>query len=146
MKNLALVILAAAAVACGGSNNPPSSPSSTTGASESKEGGGEHGHHREGHDDHHPGISPALKDFHGVLAPVWHSEPGAVRVEKACTGVKGMKEKATATGDSQLQSDVAALETACATPDKKDAEAKLTTVHERFHALAKDAKDKSEKK
>lgn len=146
MKNLALVILAAAAVACGGSSNPPASPSNTT-SSDTHEGGGEHAHHKEsgGHDDHHAGISPALKDFHHVLAPVWHSEPGATRVTKACADVKTMKDKAAATSDSELVTDVAALETACASPDKKDAEAKLSTVHDRFHALAKDAQKDSKK-
>jgi hypothetical protein len=131
----------ASTVACGGSSPPATGPSQTTSSdsktAEQKEGGhGEHGEHKEGQGDHHAGVSPALKDFHGVLAPVWHSDAGKVRVEKACSSTAPMTEKAKATGDAELIAAVAAIEPACAAPNRPDVEAKLSTVHDRFHALA----------
>lgn len=117
-------------VACQSATPPAASPAdSASGAPD---------HHRE-HGDHekgHAALSPALKEFHGVLAPVWHSGAGAVRVDKACADAKGLHEKAKATGDAELVAAAAALEPACAAPGRPEVEAKLTTVHERFHALA----------
>jgi len=135
----------ASTVACGGSSTPATAPSQTTYSdsktAEHKEGGpGEHGEHKEGHGDHHAGISPALKDFHGVLSPVWHSDAGKVRVEKACSSTASMADKAKATGDADLVAAVAALEPACAAPNRPEVEAKLGTVHDRFHALAEPKK------
>jgi hypothetical protein len=114
--------------ACGGSTPPPATPSETTGAAPKNEGEHEHEHE-------HGAISPALKDFHGVLGPVWHSDAGAVRVEKACTNAKALQDKAKATGDADLIAAAAALDPACAASGRPDVEAKLTVVHERFHAL-----------
>jgi hypothetical protein len=122
-------LFVACGVACGGEAQPAASPSQTTG-SEPKEG--EHaGHHEE-----HGQLSPALKDFHGVIAPVWHSDAGAVRVEKTCSSAKSIQDKAQATGDAALIAAAGALDPACAAPGRPDVEAKLTAVHERFHALA----------
>jgi hypothetical protein len=126
----------ALAVACGSSNPPPASdPTTTTGsAAEGKHKEG----HKEGHaDDHHKDLAPPLKEFHHVLAPVWHTDPGPGRVEKACTNVKAMSEKATATNDAELIQGVKDLTVACEKEGKADVEAKLTAVHERFHAVAK---------
>lgn len=118
------------AVGCGSSTPPAATPAETT--------SGERGERRE-HRDHekeHAALSPALNDFHGALAPVWHSGTGAVRIEKTCADAKGRHAKAKATGDAELVAATAALEPACAAPGRSEVEAKLTTVHERFHALA----------
>jgi hypothetical protein len=139
-------VLALSGVLACGNSQPAASPSQTTSSdakgSEQKEAGhGEHGEQgKEGHGDHHGNASPALKDFHGVLAPVWHSEAGKVRVEKTCSGTAAMTEKAKATNDSELVAAVAAVETACAAPNRPDVEAKLSVVHDRFHALAEPKK------
>jgi hypothetical protein len=132
MKRILFTLLAAAAAACGGSNaatNEPATPATTTGSAEHKEGSGKH--------DHHKDLPPALHDFHGVLAPVWHSDPGATRVEKACSNQKALSEKAAATNDAALIAAVKDLEPACASAGRPDVETKLTVVHERFHAVAK---------
>jgi hypothetical protein len=131
-----LVALALATVclaACGGP--PPASPSQTTGG-EGGEAAKEHGdHHEHGKHDEHGDLSPALKDFHGVIAPVWHSDAGSVRIEKTCSSTKALQDKAQATGDAQLIAAVAALDPACAKDGRPEVEAKLSAVHDRFHAL-----------
>lgn len=118
------------AIGCGSSTPPAATRAETT--------SGERGERRE-HGDlekEHAALSPALKDFHSALAPVWHSGTGAVRVDKACADAKGLHDKATATGDAELVAATAALDPACAAPGRLEVEAKLTTVHERFHVLA----------
>lgn len=129
--SLLAIGVAVSIAACGGSNaasSDPQVPTTTTG-SEHEESGGDH--------DHHKGLPPALHEFHGVLAPVWHSDAGAVRVEKACSNQKALAEKAAATGDAALIAAVKELEPACASPGRADVETKLNVVHERFHAVAK---------
>ncbi len=81
-------------------------------------------------------LSPALDDFHGVLAPVWHSPEGAARAEKTCANAKALEDRARATGDADLVSATAALQPACANDGRPDVEAKLAAIHSRFHALA----------
>jgi hypothetical protein len=126
-----VVAVSSLVIACGSSPPPPAAdPATTTGS----EGHG-HGKHKQGHNDHHADLSPALKDFHGVISPVWHTEPGAKRVEKACASSKAMIEKATATADAELVAAAKELDAACA--KAADVEPKLTVVHDRFHAAAK---------
>lgn len=100
-------------------------------------GGGHEGHGEGGHGDHHANLSPALHELHEVLAPVWHSEPGAVRVEKTCAAAASLNEKAQATADAELVANFAAVTAACAAPGRTDVEARLGVAHDRFHALAK---------
>jgi hypothetical protein len=123
--------------ACGGETPPPASPSQTTGSEQKAGADHDHDGHHEGgdHDKQHANLSPALKDFHGVIAPVWHSDAGSVRIEKACASTKAMQEKAQATGDAELIADVGALDPACAQAGRPDVEKKLGVVHDRFHAL-----------
>jgi hypothetical protein len=96
----------------------------------------EHEEHEE-HEEHgeHEHMSPALQGFHDVLAPVWHSDPGAVRAGRACDASTPMVDKVAATNDPALISAVSELAKACMSPDKSQVEALLTKVHERFHAL-----------
>lgn len=136
-----------ALVACGGSEPPPAAPSSTTAApSEAKEAAaGEHGkgHHdgKGGHEEHGK-MPPALHDFHEVLAPIWHSKAGDERVGKACGGEKSLRDKAVAVGDAELTAGADAVKAACEKPGKSEVEGKLGVVHERFHKLAEQAKEK----
>jgi hypothetical protein len=111
---IALVSLSAA---CGGGASPAATPAEAE-------------HHE------HAAMSPALHDFHGVLAPVWHSGEGAARAEKACANAKALHEKAEPTADAELIADVAALETACAKEARPDVETRLAALHDRFHVLA----------
>lgn len=139
MKSVLIASVAVFALACGGSTPPAASPSETTGAEQGKEHGE---HHGKGKHEDHGNMTPALKDFHHVLAPVWHSPEGKERQDKTCGNLADLKAKAAATADAELVTDVAAVETACAGADKKDVETKLATVHDRFHALAKAASGK----
>ena len=88
-----------------------------------------------GHPDDHVQLSPALEGFHDVLAPVWHSDPGATRVGKACDASTAMVDKVAATNDPELISAVSEMAKTCMSPDHAQVEAQLTKVHERFHAL-----------
>ena len=136
-----LFLMFALLIACGGSSTPAASPSSTTGGetgAENKEG--HHGNGHSGKGGHHEGLSPALNDFHGVIAPVWHAPAGKERIEKACSNSKALVEKAQATGDAELVAAAGAIDPACAKDGRPDVEAKLSAVHDRFHALAKMAK------
>ncbi len=113
LRSIAFVLAALPmSVACGGATPAPAEQ-------------GEHG-----------AMGPALRDFHGVLAPVWHSPEGAARAEKTCANVKAFEEKARATADAELVAATTSLEAACAKDGKPEVEAKLTAIHARFHALA----------
>lgn len=132
MKIALATLVAVSLVGCG--SPPPANPATTTG---SEEHGKHKGEHKGEHGDHHAELPPALKDFHGVIGPVWHTDAGAKRVEKACASAKAMVEKANATNDAALVTASKDLDAACAKDGKPDVEAKLTAVHDRFHALAK---------
>jgi hypothetical protein len=122
LGSLAFVLAALSmSLACGGATPGPAEPGEHR----------EHGEHGE-----HGAMDPALKDFHGVLAPVWHSPEGAARADKTCANVKAFEEKARATADAELLAATTALEPACAKDGKPEVEAKLTAIHARFHALA----------
>lgn len=112
------------------------------------------GHHEEGHEGKgHADLTGPLKDFHDVLAPVWHSKPGEERNAKACAEAGALKDKASAaeaapTPEAAAQDEagwkeltkatVAAandLVEECKKDDKSGVEAKLTVFHEDFHKL-----------
>lgn len=124
MKHAFFTLLILSAVACGASSSTPAATPVTT----------------TGHDEKHGDLSPALQAFHGALSPVWHTDPGPGRVEKTCTNMKAMQEKAVAIGDAELSAAVNALEPACAKEGRAEVEAKLSAVHDRFHVVAKIAK------
>jgi hypothetical protein len=96
----------------------------------------EHANHEQ-KGEHHEAMSPALHEFHEVLAPVWHSDPGAPRVAKACDSSNAMVDKVAATQDPELISAVSAMAKTCMSSDRAQVEDQLTKVHERFHALMK---------
>lgn len=97
------------------------------------------GTEREEHHDEmmeqHEHMKPELHAFHEVLAPVWHSQAGDVRIAKACDNAAAFRDKAAATGDAALVDAAAQLATACASKGPP-VEAALQKMHERFHALA----------
>ncbi len=112
--------------------------------------GDKHGDHGDKH-DHHGGekhhkklADGPVKDFHDVMAPVFHMEKGAARVEKTCAAVPAMKDKAAAlvsaaaadgkADAAALSTSVGDLETACG-GDKTTVEAKLETAHDAFHKV-----------
>lgn len=127
---------ALAVVACGSSNPPASDPTTTTAGSSTTSSNEEHGKHKGGDADHKD-LAPPLKEFHHVLSPVWHTDPGPGRVEKTCANVKAMSEKAAATNDAELIANVKDLDAACAKDGKAEVEQKLSVVHDRFHVVAK---------
>jgi hypothetical protein len=116
---------------------------------------GEHheGEHHEGehHGEGHHGQMPAsLASLHGVLRPVWHSEPGAARAGLACTNASrldtesravaaaaapaGVDAAAWSAAATQLTTTCAALVAECSASGPA-VEAKLSTYHDAFHAL-----------
>lgn len=101
----------------------------------------------------HAKLPTSVDSFHDVLSPIWHAEPGAVRIQTACDQVTTLNERATALvtdppppeiGDkvdvwkvatTELAGQVGALATACAAPGQHDVEDKLAAVHEGFHKV-----------
>jgi hypothetical protein len=80
-------------------------------------------------------MSPELTAYHEVLKPVWHSEAGAVRSAKACESSAALVEKAKGVGDADLSAKSVALDESCKKEGKPEVEAKLSTLHDRFHEL-----------
>ncbi len=137
-----LSIVVAAGCGAPASNNAPDAPP----------GHRHHGPEEEhGRHDHH--FEGGMKDYHDVLAPIWHQEKGLARTDGACAKAASLaalarvlendpapgKAAADATGwksdahELVLASD--ALGTACAVEGRPDVEARLGAVHEGFHAL-----------
>ncbi len=127
---LSLVLL----VACGGAPQPATQP-----AAPEKE-------------HMHPKLPASVDAFHEVLSPIWHAEPGAVRIAAACKQTGALSERATflvteppppevggkievwKVATRELAGQVAALTDACAT-NTDNVEAKLTALHEGFHKV-----------
>lgn len=119
--------------ACGGSKEP-----AATGGEHhehGKEHGKEHGEHGEHHKEESK-LPPAVREFHQVLAPLWHAEKGPDRVASTCAKAPTLKEKATATGDAALIAATTELVAECAKDGRPQFDARFTAVHEKFHALA----------
>lgn len=142
---LSVFAIATLTIACGNNAEqaPPATPttSATPAAAPDAKGAGEaaktegHEHGAAGHDDHGK-MKPEIHAFHESIAPVWHTKPGADRVTKACASTSDLSAKAADVKDAELTANVEAVKAACATPDKKDVETKLSAVHDRFHKLA----------
>jgi len=146
LASWSLALASYSLIACGGSRPPEAQHAEHEHEHEHEHERGHHGGHGKGehdeHDEHgehekNETISPALKDFHAVLAPVWHSHAGDERIDKACARTAAFKEKAAAVADAELSRTVDKLAETCAPGAKRDGvEASLGAVHERFHALA----------
>ncbi len=148
-----VLVLSFALAACGGGGHGEGDCGGDCGHSSGGEGdcnhqGGEHGGHEGGEAE--VALPPAVAAFHETVAPVWHSEPGAGRATLACGAAANLRERAGAlqTAEAPTGVDAAAWTAASATlvtstdelaatctAQGADVEAKLTSVHEAFHAL-----------
>lgn len=103
-------------------------------------------HHGKGHHKHE--FTGAIKEFHDVLAPVYHMEKSPARVDKSCEGVAAMKAAASKIpaepkGDpvvwksraEALSQSVDALDSSCQVEGRPEVQAKLEVLHDAFHAL-----------
>ncbi len=117
----ALFFTTFALLGCGGSTPPAGEPH-----------GHEHGHEHEGG---HDKLAGPLKDFHDVLAPLWHADKGPEREKKTCAAVASFEERAAATKDEPMVVSVGALKVECAKAEgaRADFDAKFAAVHEAFH-------------
>lgn len=134
---LCVLALGASVSACGGSSNQAAEPAHAE--SEGAE-----------HPEGHPTIPPELGALHDVLAPTWHSEPGATRAAMACTNAARLDEESRVVAAASVPEGVDAaqwsaateqLTTTCAalvaecTASGPAVEERLSTYHDAFHAL-----------
>ena len=112
--------------------------------------GGEHAEHGE-HGEHHEAHGP-VGELHEVLAPIWYSDAGPARTEKACEATKTMRERAATVASAPapegakaddykaaakgLSDAVDALSAACGADGRAEVDAKLSAVHDAFHKVA----------
>jgi hypothetical protein len=138
MRTSIFPCLATLALAACGNAPPAASPATTTGHEHGEEHGHGHGHGHDGkgHKDEKDMPAP-VRDFHAVLAPLWHADKGPERAAKTCAQAATLREKAQATGDAELVAVVAALATECDSPGRPKFEERFHAVHERFHVVAK---------
>jgi len=138
-----LVVAAGAGLGCGGERIE---------ADHEHEGEGHEGGEAEGEAHHeHGNLPPALASFHEAIAPVWHSDPGAVRIGLACDNAATLRERAAAVSAeappagqdadawqaaaASLTAATDALATECGSPEHAAVEDELTAVHQAFHGL-----------
>ena len=107
-----------------------------------------------GSGDKHEHKFPAVVGaFHDVMAPLWHADEGAKRVDDTCSAVSAFLTQAeqviaapvpaeAASQDAawkaaagQLKAAVAALQAGCAATGRPDFAAQFHAVHEAFHHL-----------
>jgi hypothetical protein len=167
LRTLAQVlVLSLSFAACGGHHGEGDCEGDCAGHSAGGENEGDCGGHREGGEGRHEGrgehegageasLPPTLAGFHETVAPVWHSEPGAGRATLACGAAAQLRERAGAVQSGEVPAgvDAAAWTPAAATlvttadalvatctAQGADVEAKLTSLHEAFHALVMQAR------
>jgi membrane-bound lytic murein transglycosylase B len=130
---LSIAVLLAA---CGGKQSTPAATPAPTTA---------HEEHGEMH------MSPELKTFHDVLAPRWHAEKGAKRMQDTCAALPDFHSDADAlakatpppnshadvwtTGTKRLVDAVAGLDATCKANDASQFETAFEKVHVSFHGL-----------
>lgn len=131
-------------VLLGCASSTPRAAEGTTAATHPENAGGEHGRH------HHDLPAPVTA-YHDVLAPLWHSDPGAARDTRTCEQAAPLAERAAAvqampvperategawrSAVTQLVTTTAALGTACGATPRGDIAAALGAVHTAFHGL-----------
>lgn len=93
---------------------------------------------QEPHDRHSHQFAKDIDAFHAVLAPLWHSRPGAERSRNVCAKAGQMetlsKEIRSADAGKLSASSVALKKRCQASPN--DIDGALFDVHEAFHHLA----------
>lgn len=104
------------------------------------------------HEEHgEMNMPPELKTFHDVLAPRWHAEKGAKRMQDTCAALPDFHSDADAlakstpppnthadtwtTGTKQLVAAVAGLDATCKANDASQFETAFEKVHVSFHGL-----------
>jgi hypothetical protein len=122
------------------------------GAEHAAHADGTHPAEHEGHSEGAPG-SP-LGEFHEHLAPLWHAPESPERVANTCAAAGTLHDlaghvvaagaPAGAAADyldaaKHLVDAVAALQTECATPARKDFATRFAAVHQAFHGVAERA-------
>jgi len=139
MKRTLTFALLVAIAACGGKDKP----ATTTPVAEHHEGSGEA--------EEHENLTPELKAFHDLLAPLWHAEKGPKRTSDTCAAREQFKAAADAVakatppvpanadtwtaGTRALVAAVADLDHQCTVAGSGDFEGVFAKVHEAFHAL-----------
>lgn len=147
-----LALSLTALAACSGS----ASTATSTAATAATTSGGEHhaeGEHHAGAGEHHrrPALTPGMTAFHDVLRPLWHSEAGAGREDRACEQARTLAERATAVAaesapagaaadrwtatTQQLVASTADLQRGCEAAARVAIERRLEQVHTAFHQV-----------
>lgn len=134
MKHLSRTVwLALALAGCGGGAAADEEPADDTAGGEHEHAEEEHVH--QGGEEHrdHPEMTPELRAFHDVLAPVYHMDPGAERAQASCDAADSMASLAADVSEETVTA-VEGLSTSCAgEPDVEGTEAALESVHDAFH-------------
>lgn len=147
-KSAIVGTVAALAMGCGSSQPATETPATAApAASAAAAPGAEH------HGEEHPDMSPSLRAFHDVLAPLWHAPEGAERTTATCDGTAKLRAQADAivsaevplaarADESLWKSDATALTAsidvlakACAEDGRPRFGASFGAVHESFHKL-----------
>ena len=149
-RTLTLAFLFAVA-ACGGkdkgTSTTPTTATDGSGSAAATGSGAVEGEHGE--------LSPEMKAFHDLLAPLWHAPQGPERIANTCGAIEQFKSAANAiatatpplaanadtwtTGTRALVSAVDELGAACKAAGVGRIETAFTAVHEAFHALMQQA-------
>jgi ABC-type Zn2+ transport system substrate-binding protein/surface adhesin len=139
------VVGALALLGCGAKEQGAEHPHGHEHGKDGHEHGKDGHHHGEAEHKHgHPELQGAVKDLHGVLAPVFHMDKGQARNDAACANVAAFKEKSAAVvAESKpevkataeaLSKTAADLEAVCG-GDKAAVEAKFEVFHDAFHKV-----------
>jgi len=153
MRSALLIPVLALSTACGGSDLEPEAPETTTETPSASEHEGTSHHEGDHHDDkaegkHDHNFPGAVKTFHDALAPLWHAEANAERVEKVCAAIndlnklaegmaaevpQGVEASAWQAKNEKLDMAVEGVLVACE-QDRDVVNNKLKPLHEAFHA------------
>jgi hypothetical protein len=145
LKTTTISLLMLGAMACGASNE-----AATPGEAAMASSSGSEAHEHGGHHRHRFPAGP-VTDFHAVLRPLWHSEPGADRDARTCTEAGSLHTHAAAivaapvpeaaqahesdyrAAAAVLNREVETLPAACA--GQSGVAERLEAVHTAFHRL-----------
>jgi pyruvate dehydrogenase E2 component (dihydrolipoamide acetyltransferase) len=100
--------------------------------------------------DHGTGLPPALDQFHGILAPLWHADAGAQRQKDTCAAMPdfqrgadaiaaapvpaGIDAAAWTAAAADLRAKVAATSAQCAAP-QAGFDAAFSALHDAYHHI-----------
>lgn len=146
------VVLFVVTVSGCGSSTTRTEGTSTQGAAMASGMEMRHGHHGHVPGGHRFPAGP-VSQFHDVLHPLWHSEPGPDRVARTCAQTDALRQHASsiATGPvpeeargreeawrsatAVLSRETEALGAECATSERRAVEERLAAVHTAFRQL-----------